>query len=122
MSNKLDKQLQVVRDLEHEKRGIEEQLKVEREYLEELMNIDEIDTYKSTYGTASIVRRQDLKIKDKDSFLKYLKDNRKTEYIEIVPEHEEIQTKKLREDLSKGVLKELEGIELETSESIRIRF
>lgn len=121
MENKIDKQLQIIKDLEDTKRKVDEQLVVEREFLKELMSGDNLDTYKSDRGTISIVNNRRIKIKNKDSFLMYLKREKMNDYIEIIPEHEEIEEKKLRDDILSGKLQDVVGVDIETTEGLRVR-
>lgn len=116
MTNELDKKLEQLKTLEDSIKKLSDEKESIRAEVFEQLEKENLSQYKSDIATISSVERKTVKYLIKpEELIKKLPE----QYVEVIPEHKEI--KKDFETFIKNGNK-FEGVELETKESLTIRF
>lgn len=79
-----------------------------------------IGQYKSDIATVSYIQRKAVKYQDKQVVLKQIEEMNLPKYLQIIPEHKEI-NKTFEDDIKNGVFA-MDGVTVETNELPQIRF
>jgi len=116
-NEKLELSLKSIKVLEDEKTLLEEKIKQERSKVFDVLEMENLEQYKSDVATVSYVERKNLVI-DEEEVLEEIKDIPK--YFTVIPEHKEI-NKTFKDDVKKGIYK-TDAVSMEIKKMPMIRF
>jgi len=120
MNNQLEESLKSIKTLEEEKTLLETKIKEERQNVFNVLESENLAQYKTDIATISYVERKTVKYDNKEEVLKTLEARNLVKYIEVIPEHKEI-NKDFEKDVKNGI-EEFTGVSVDVKKSPMIRF
>lgn len=121
MTNELDTKLSQLKELENRITALTSEKETVRKETLEIISKENLAQYKNDIATISKVEKKNIKFnRPEEEILSELEQQKLVKYFDVIPEHKEL-NKKFDKDIREGNFT-VEGIEIETKETIMIRF